>query len=390
MKRSTSNQEVKKLNRNRVFRYVNSREETSMPEISAALSISGPTVLKIVNELKEEKLIREVGEFESTGGRKAKAIAAVRDVKYAIGLDITKNHVGIVYTDLSGKALKHERVRKPFKYTQTYLHEVAAIVRRFVEESRIPKKRILGMGISVPAIIDVQRDYITNSHALGIYDVPCEELTACMPYPCELLNDANAAAITESNRSRTCSNLVYLFLSNTVGGAIIFGNETGIVRAAQEKDRGSVYMYKGNNWRSGEFGHMVIHPEGKRCYCGKIGCLDAYCSALRLADQTDGDLERFFREMEAGNQDLKKIWNEYLKDLAIAVDNLRMCFDCEIVLGGYVGSSMEPYIQEFRNLVAEKDIFENSGDYVYVCQYQKEASALGAAIFQIEKFIDTI
>ncbi len=304
MKRSTSNQEVKKLNRNRVFRYVNSREETSMPEISAALSISGPTVLKIVNELKEEKLIREVGEFESTGGRKAKAIAAVRDVKYAIGLDITKNHVGIVYTDLSGKALKHERVRKPFKYTQTYLHEVAAIVRRFVEESRIPKKRILGMGISVPAIIDVQRDYITNSHALGIYDVPCEELTACMPYPCELLNDANAAAITESNRSRTCSNLVYLFLSNTVGGAIIFGNETGIVRAAQEKDRGSVYMYKGNNWRSGEFGHMVIHPEGKRCYCGKIGCLDAYCSALRLADQTDGDLERFFREMEAGNQDL--------------------------------------------------------------------------------------
>ena len=133
MKRSTSNQEVKKLNRNRVFRYVNSREETSMPEISAALSISGPTVLKIVNELKEEKLIREVGEFESTGGRKAKAIAAVRDVKYAIGLDITKNHVGIVYTDLSGKALKHERVRKPFKYTQTYLHEVAAIVRRFVD-----------------------------------------------------------------------------------------------------------------------------------------------------------------------------------------------------------------------------------------------------------------
>lgn len=94
--------------------------------------------------------------------------------------------------------------------------------------------------------------------------------------------------------------------------------------------------------------------------------------------------------MEAGNQDLKKIWNEYLKDLAIAVDNLRMCFDCEIVLGGYVGSSMEPYIQEFRNLVAEKDIFENSGDYVYVCQYQQEASALGAAIFQIEKFIDTI
>ena len=54
MKRSTNSVEVKRQNRNRVFRYVNGQAETSMPEISAALDISGPTVLTIVNELKEE------------------------------------------------------------------------------------------------------------------------------------------------------------------------------------------------------------------------------------------------------------------------------------------------------------------------------------------------
>ena len=53
MKRSTNSVEVKRQNRNRVFRYVNGQAETSMPEISAALDISGPTVLTIVNELKE-------------------------------------------------------------------------------------------------------------------------------------------------------------------------------------------------------------------------------------------------------------------------------------------------------------------------------------------------
>ena len=41
MKRSTNSVEVKRQNRNRVFRYVNGQEETSMPEISAALDISG-------------------------------------------------------------------------------------------------------------------------------------------------------------------------------------------------------------------------------------------------------------------------------------------------------------------------------------------------------------
>ena len=97
MKRSTNNSEVKKLNRNRVFRYINDRDETCMPEISAALDISSPTVLTIVNELKEDNLITEVGEFKSTGGRKAKAIASIKDSRYTIGLDITKNHIGIIF-----------------------------------------------------------------------------------------------------------------------------------------------------------------------------------------------------------------------------------------------------------------------------------------------------
>lgn len=149
-------------------------------------------------------------------------------------------------------------------------------------------------------------------------------------------------------------------------------------------------MYIGSNWRSGEFGHMVIHPGGKRCYCGKEGCVDAYCSALNLAELEDGNLESFFEKLKQGNQEYQKIWSTYLDDLAIAIDNLRMCFDCDIVLGGYVGSYMEPYIPEIRKRVAEKNIFDYKGSYVKACQYQVESSALGAAILLIEKYIDEI
>ena len=63
MRRGTNSLEVKKLNRNRVFRYVNSLSETSMPDISAALDISGPTVLTIVKELKDAGVVAEVGEI---------------------------------------------------------------------------------------------------------------------------------------------------------------------------------------------------------------------------------------------------------------------------------------------------------------------------------------
>lgn len=388
MRRSTNSVEVKRQNRNRVFRFVNGQKETSMPEISAALDISGPTVLTIVNELKEEGILKEAGEFKSTGGRKAKAIASVRDFKYAIGIDLTANHIGITYTDFSAKALKHVRIRKHFEYTNEYMEELAAITDQFIADNEIPEDKIIGIGISAPCIIDGKEQVITYSNALDIYNVACQEWTDYFKYPTSILNDANCAAIAESMVHNGSENMVYLMLSNTVGGAILF--EKGNPLAVGNNKLDNVNMYLGNNWRSAEFGHMVIHPGGKKCYCGKQGCLDAYCSALRLADLTDGKLEAFFAQLEDGNETFAKIWDEYLNNLAIAVDNLRMCFDCEVILGGYVGNLIGPYIPRLRQMVAEKNLFGHDGNYVHACDYRSEASTLGAAIYLVENYIETI
>ncbi|MEG0191495.1 MAG: ROK family protein [Lachnospiraceae bacterium] len=390
MKRSVNNIEVKKMNRNRVFRYVNSRTKTSMPDISTALDMSGPTVLTIINELKEAHVVQEVGELRSTGGRKAKAIASVQDMCYAVGLDITRNHVSLALTNFSEKTLKHIRIRKPFVYEDNYFAEVGEIVNQFIEESVIPQERIVGVGISVPGLVDPIQNKVFFSGALGLEacDIGCDEYAKYLPYPCTLLNDANAAVCTECVNSVHFGSMVYLSLSNTVGGAIVFQSESDRFNVSVGIEPVSIFM--GNNWRGGEFGHMTIHPEGIKCYCGKKGCLDTYCSALKLADMADGNLGDFFERVEAGNPQFKLAWETYLDDLLIAVDNLRMCFDCDVVLGGYVGSYMEPYILKFQRKVAEKNIFENDGKYVRACKYQVEASALGAAIYQIEKYVDTI
>ena len=63
---------------------------------------------------------------------------------------------------------------------------------------------------------------------------------------------------------------------------------------------------------------------------------------------------------------------------------------CGGVLGGYVGNYMKPYIGRFQSLAAEKNIFSGGGDYVRVCQCREEASAYGAALYQIEKYISKI
>lgn len=390
MRRGTNSLEVKKLNRNRVFRYVNGKSETSMPDISAALNISGPTVLTIVKELKGAGVVEEVGELKSTGGRKAKAIASVKEARYAVGMDITENHVGFAYTDLSMKVLKHERIRKPFYNEGQYFYEIGELLKNFISRNLIPEGRIEGVGMALPGIVDREKNILTHSHVFGIHGADKGMWTDYIPYPCELLNDANAAAITEDLcGGRPESSMAYLSLSNSVGGAVIFADEMKSNTGARVGNE-DMTMYMGNNWRSGEFGHMVIHPEGKTCYCGKKGCLDAYCSALNLAGLEDGNLKAFFEKMEAGNEDYRRIWDRYLKDLAIAVDNLRMCLDCEVILGGYVGNYMEPYIGRLRKMAASKNIFGGSGEYVRICKYRQESSAYGAALYQIENYISKI
>ena len=60
---------------------------------------------------------------------------------------------------------------------------------------------------------------------------------------------------------------------------------------------------------------MTLYPGGRECYCGKRGCLDAYCSAQRLSSLTEGKLDRFLRSCGKGTRsaprlgrDIRRIW----------------------------------------------------------------------------------
>lgn len=113
-KKKITNIEVKKKNRNEVFRYICKHGTVSNPDISYNMKISLPTVTQITKELIAEGLLEEKGELQSTGGRRAKALSAVVNGKLAVGLDITKNHITLVLTNMIGELLEYERISQPY------------------------------------------------------------------------------------------------------------------------------------------------------------------------------------------------------------------------------------------------------------------------------------
>ena len=369
-----TNREVKKRNRNDVFRYICKHDIVSNPDISYDLKISLPTATQITKELLEEGLVEERGELQSTGGRRAKALSAVVDAKLAVGLDITKNHITLVLTNITGEVVKYERICQPYESSDSYYQEVSQRLEIFLDENKADRDKLLGVGICFPGIMDLDREMIAYSHALGLAVVPFAAISRFISYPCTFLNDANAGAYAEGFHGQEGDPFFYLSLSNTVGGAVFSRNE----------------IVQGKNFRCGEVGHMTVVADGEPCYCGKKGCLDAYCAAGRLSDMANGKLEGFFRLLDQGEPEAAALWDSYTDYLAIAVNNIHMILDCDVVLGGYVGSYMGMHLQDVWKKVAGRNTFGEKESFVRGCNYKVAAAALGAAIKIIETFVSQI
>ena len=86
MKRTGNSRENSKA---QIVRYIQENGNASKVEISKVLNLSMPTVLQNTKELLEQGIVEEAGEYESTGGRKAKSLVIHGDAAYALGLDIT-------------------------------------------------------------------------------------------------------------------------------------------------------------------------------------------------------------------------------------------------------------------------------------------------------------
>lgn len=367
-----SEDSIKSKNAGDIYRLIYYDRQSSRQIISEKLGLSLPTVTNNLNQLKADGLIYNAGAFKSTGGRKAYLFRCVAQARYSLGINITKNHLSIVVIDLDINIIAGKRMRCPFCDTNEYYQFMCSEIEKLLEDSRIPRDRLLGAGISMPVIINADQKTISYATVIQVSHGIYRRISRYLPYPFLLFNDANSAGLAESWFCGSGQTMVYLSLCSSVGGATMNGMK----------------IARGSNNRSSEFGHMCVVPHGKKCYCGQYGCLDAYCSEKVLSDFTNGDLKQFFEKLkENDNRGYRNIFEEYLDHLAVAVNNLRMCYDCDIVLGGNVGSYMSDYIELIRQKALSLNPFEQSGDFIRVCHYRTEASAVGAAIYHIDCFV---
>nr|SFZ86970.1 hypothetical protein LREN565_0083 [Loigolactobacillus rennini] len=368
---------VNKKNQNysRIFNLIYENKKISKQEIARRLNLSLPTVTENLEKLKKRKLVQICGKFESQVGRKARAYTIFSNAYISLGAEIFKNHVTISALNLIGAEIATDTKNLIYSNNDTYFSQLANWIQKFVVKNQLENKNILGIGLGVQGLVSHNGKKILWSKILQLSNLTTRPLEKYLPYPIFFYHDADCVATAEQFSAHTNQDTTYLSIGEHLGTAIIINNQ----------------IYSGENGRSGTMEHITLNTRSDRkCYCGRYGCIETYCSINSLLSQGE-TMDNFINNLKAGNKLVKKRWNDYLNFLAEAINNIHMFLDNRLVIAGdlirYLNTSI---INDLDERIKKITAFPEDHSYLDLGTITTRSVALGAAITIIKSFLETI
>lgn len=367
-----NNLQVRDINKHRIINFLYLNNGATKQRIADSLTLSMPTVSLILKDFEKRGLVTKSGTLKSSGGRKPFVNSLAYGARLSCGIEVTQNHLRFVVIDLGENVLFYKRIREPFRNDDAYFKTLAEDLNLFLNENHVDLGKLLGVGIAVPGLVNTKSDILEYSPTLQVKGLPLDLLKKHIPYPVMVNNEANLAGLAEIWKMDQVESAVFLSVNKGVGGAIIIDNK----------------LYNGINGYSGEFGHMTIVQNGLPCNCGKKGCLEAYCSTKVLTEPNFEDVDDFFTALEMGNQYCRQKWDIYLDYLATGINNIRTIFDSDVIIGGEIDRYLEKYSDMLVKKLLQLHSFGVAPDYLHFSKFNDKASAVGAALLQIDSFLN--
>jgi len=232
-------------------------------------------------------------------------------------------------------------------------------------------------------ILNSDNTMIISSPPLNTRDYKTDNITSRLKYDYTVQNDARASAFADywyshknenAHMDESYHDKFYLMINDGVGGACVSNDK----------------IVQGEHNRYGEFGHMTLYPDGRKCMCGKKGCVESYLSARNLSSDLGIQIDEFFKKASEGDAQCVKVLDEYLDNLTTGINNLYVIFDRDIVIGGFVSRYLLEYEENIRQRLIDKYSFDTDGRYFSISSCTSERTDTGAAIMFLSEFINSI
>ncbi len=192
---------------------------------------------------------------------------------YTIGLDLGGTNAVFGIVDADGNIVEQTSIKTQQYSTAEEFVDAAVDALKPIIKKAGGINKIEGMGIGAPNsnYYDGTIAYAPNIAWAHDSVVPFAKMFGDrLAIPVAITNDANAAALGEMayGVARGMKNFIMITLGTGVGSGIVINGQ----------------MVYGSDGLAGELGHVIMKREnGRRCGCGRLGCLEAYCSATGVA-----------------------------------------------------------------------------------------------------------
>jgi glucokinase len=284
---------------------------------------------------------------------------------FSIGVDLGGTNLRIAAVSSQGELL--EKVTLGSKAAPTrgeVIDQMCDAIQRLSAKYK-EGGNLLGAGIGVPGIIDMQTGMLRKSANLpGWEDYPVrDEIERRLGARVLLENDANVAALGEQwlGAARGIPNMAVVTLGTGIGGGIVLEGK----------------IWHGMNGMAGEFGHVTVEPGGYPCGCGNHGCAEQYASAsaiIRFSREAiaSGQAPSLARAASSGNEfgaksiynlaiqgdeHAQRIFRTFGRYLGILLSGLINILNLNMfVLGGGVSSAWEAYAPAMFEELRERSL----------------------------------
>lgn len=308
--------QIKSQNRVRVFREILKRDGVSRSQLEKLLSLSAPSVTRVVEDLLKEGLICEGGTEQTFVGRRPILLNVKKDAYYSIGINMTRTSLYLCVVNLGGETIYRDKSDiSGLKDGKSLLQVLDESLYVSMREAGISEKQVLAIGVASRGTVNRERGTLTRF-------VSDEEEIAVKAhleqmFDCYILVENNVAVDLKYEylgRMELNHDLIYIYVDEGVGGSIICNGE----------------VVNGEKGMASKFAHLLVVPGGALCNCGKRGHLEGYVSKpaieaeYRIVKELEEpvSLEEICRRANDGESEAVQILDQAIDKLAVAVTQL--------------------------------------------------------------------
>ncbi len=184
-----------------------------------------------------------------------------------LAIDVGGAKLAAAIVNEQGEVLVRDRIATPQREVW------AALSRLVLRVVAAAPSRPVGCGVGCGGPMNPSERTVSPLYVPTWKSFPlAAEIEALTQLPTVIDNNAKTVALGEAWCGAAVGqrDFVAVVMGAGVGGGIISGGQ----------------LLQGRQGNAGHFGHIVVEPDGRRCTCGGLGCLEAYCSGRAIEEET--------------------------------------------------------------------------------------------------------